>query len=205
MPMKTTAAIALAASLAAAGTARADLVFQDGFEAGLSDWYIAASYDGDTFLQLRSDLVHGGAGAMQVGMDHPSDASVVSNRYVRAVREFTLADSGDYLLDLWALNSACSGCGLSFEVLLDDALVLQQTSVDSYQQVSQLLSGLGAGTHTLALGMFVASAGPGIYSASFDDVTLSTVAGGGSLPEPTSWALVLAALGAGAALRRRMR
>ena len=198
-------AIGLLAAVGCAG-AQAGIVFQDNFESGdISTWSVDSNYDGDTGAYVRSDFVHSGANALGTFIDLPSDGSAVSNRYVRASHEFTVVDAGDHVLDLWGANSGCNaGCSLSYQVLLDDVLIGTWQSPDAFQQVTQTLSGLAAGLHTLTLGLFADGAANGRYTASFDDVTISSIGGGGgTVPEPQSLALVLAALAAGAALRRR--
>jgi len=190
-------ALGFLAAVACVG-AQASVVFQDDFESGLVDWSASSNYDGDTGIALRSDFVHGGANALNTFLDHPLDAGAISNKYVRASHEFTVTDAGDYLLELWATNTS-----LGYEVLVDDLLVGTLQSSAVYEQVSHVLSGLSAGTHTLSLGLFVGTGTTGgLYTASFDDVSISSI-GGGVVPEPQSLALVLAALAATAALRRR--
>lgn len=70
-------------------------------------------------------------------------------------------------------------------------------------QRSFTLAGLGAGAHTLTLGMFTTAANSGRFQARFDDVSITTL---DPVPEPQAVALLLTGLGVvGAMAHRRKR
>jgi hypothetical protein len=70
----------------------------------------------------------------------------------------------------------------------------------AFESVSLPLNVLAAGTHSLTLGIHTTNASSGIFSASFDDVSISTEA---VVPEPSALAFLLSCGSAICFMRRR--
>ena len=191
--------------LAAAMPAQADtVVFADSFDDGnVADWSVTNSGN-ITVPQVivRTDSFVSGPGALWTFFDAPSGGTGAG--FVRASHGFNAPVTATYTLDLWASSSPCSGCTMYFDVLLDgNSLTRDGTSPNAFVARSFNLGTLGAGLHTLTLGMYTDAAFGGRFNASFDDVRISTTA---PIPEPGTAALMLAGLGlfsAAAARRRR--
>ena len=197
-------ALTLALACAAPASASLTTVFADTFEDGdVTDWSVTKSGNNISVPQaiVRTDSVHSGNGALWTFFDAPSGGTGAGT--VRASHQFTAPVAADYTLTLWARSSACSGCTMSYDVLVDNVSLTRTFAPDTFEQRTFQLSGLGAGTHTLTLGMHTTAASSGRFQATFDDVSITTLA---PVPEPQSVALLLAGLGVvGAMVRRRQR
>ncbi len=190
------AVLALATSAASAATT----VFSDSFDDGdVSDWTLTSNYGGTTFLGVRSDsFVSPGFALFTYLQAPPGGVQLV----VRGSRTFSAPVAGDYVLDLSALSSPCSGCTISYDVLVNGTLLGRKSMPDAFESRSFALTGLAAGEHTLTLGIHTTNASSGRFSASFDDVVISTTA---PIPEPGTWALMAGGLGLVLAAGRRRR
>lgn len=179
------ATLSLATSLASAAT----VVFSDDFNDGnVSDWSVAGNV-GNPVVTVRSDSVVSPGFALFTYFDAPPGGT---NLIVRASHDFVAPVAGDYLLELWARSSPCSGCTMSYDVIVDGVSLDRKFQQDSFESRSFALTNLTAGTHTLTLGMHTTNASSGRFNASFDDVVISTTA---PVPEPRTLAMFLAGLG----------
>ncbi len=179
-------AITLAASVASAATT----VFSDNFDDGdVSDWTLTTSYGGTTFLGVRDDAFVSPGFALYTYLQAPPGGIQL---VVRGSRTFEAPVAGDYVLDLFARSSPCSGCTISYDVLVNGVSLDRKFAPLAFEQRTFSLPGLAAGTHTLTLGIHTTNASNGRFSASFDDVVISTTA---PIPEPGTWALLAGGLG----------
>ena len=187
----------------ASGTAFATTVFSDDFEDGdVSDWSISKSANISVpVLTIRSDSVHAGAAALWTYFDAPNGG--IGAGYVRASHTFTAtAGATDFTLDLWARSSPCQGCTMYFDVLVDGLQLTRDGSApSSFTGRTFSLGTLATGTHTLTLGMYTNAASSGRFNATFDDVVIS--ANIPAVPEPESYAMLLAGLGVVSVIARR--
>jgi hypothetical protein len=133
----------------------------------------------------------------------------------RFSQSFTLTQAGtfdiDFFLGRGESSSGSNDVALTFRTLLDGQLLSDQlpgpvTSVAFFTQFTRYTASrsLAAGDHILA---FEFSRGPSGFGRSpffvLDAVSVAPVAAGG-VPEPASWALMIAGFGlAGAAARRK--
>lgn len=191
------ASLVLATSAASAATT----VFSDSFDDGdVSDWTLTTNYGGTTFLGVRDDVFVSPGFALFTYLQAPPGGIQL---FVRGSRTFDAPVAGDYLLDLSARSSPCDGCTISYDVLVDGVLLARKFAPVAFEARSFSLTGLAAGDHTLTLGIHTTNASSGRFSASFDDVVISTTA---PIPEPGIWALMAGGLGILlAAGRRRVR
>jgi PEP-CTERM motif len=177
-------------------------VFSDSFDDGdVSDWVVSGSGNITVpVVAVRTDSVVSGPGALWTYFDAPSGGTGAG--FVRATHSFMAPVAADYTLDLWARSSACDGCIMHFDVLVDgQSRTRDGTSQAAFSQRSFSLVGLAAGQHMLTLGMYTDAASSGRFQASFDDVRISTLA---PVPEPAAVWLMLGGLVAlGAVARRR--
>ena len=195
--------IALSAMSANATT----IVFSDNFDYGdVSDWTKTDNSGGsvNSFVTTTAALPSGSGLAMLVGFNAPPGGS---NIEVRATNSFNAPVAGDYDLDMLASNRLCSGCVMSYDVLLDGS------SLGRFQVASNTnvfahhfdLDGLAAGSHTITLGFHTTGAASGGFTATFDNVEISTQES--VVPVPGAIVGGLTALaafgGVGAAARRR--
>ena len=183
--------------LATAPANGATVVFADTFEDGsVSDWIKSTNFAGTSAI-TASAKAHSGAFGLETYLEVPPPSG--TNLFVRASHGFVAPVTATYPLDLWARSTICSGCVISYDVILDGAS-LARTSVSTYQQRSFILNGLSAGAHTLTLGMFTTVAHTGHFFAAFDDVSISTVV---AVPEPAGYLMLLAGLGFIAGMARQ--
>ena len=193
--------VALAAAVLAATTSAASaatIVFSDDFDDGdVSDWVKSTNYGGSSVVTVRSDSFVSSGFALYTYLDAPPGGT---NLVVRASHDFFAPVAGDYLLELSARSSPCSGCTMSYDVLVDGGSLARTFAPTAFEARSFTLTGLAAGTHTLTLGMHTTNASSGRFNASFDDVRISTTA---PIPEPGTWALMLGGLGLLTATARR--
>ena len=173
-------------------------VFADNFDDGdVSDWTKFSNFAGTTNITVRGDAFVSPGYSLYTYLSAPPTGSALT---VQASHGFTAPSAGDYTLTLWAMSSPCSGCTISYDVIIDGIRLdrKQQTSAFEYRTI--YLTNLASGAHTLTLGMFTTLAINGVFSASFDDVSIVT-----GTPEPSSAILLLSGLGVlGAAIRRRV-
>jgi len=186
--------LTLAVPMASAATT----VFTDSFDDGdVSDWTLTSNYGGTTFLGVRDDAFVSPGFALFTYLQAPPGGTQL---VVRGSRAFEAPAAGDYLLDLFARSSPCDGCTISYDVLVDGVLLDRQLAPLAFEARSFALPGLAAGAHTLTLGIHTTNASSGRFSASFDDVVISTTA---PVPEPATWALMAGGLGLVMAAGRR--
>jgi len=175
-------------------------VFEDSFEGGnLSGWSVSKSVNITApQLEIRTDSVASGSGALWTYFNAPGGGTGAG--FVRASHSFTAPVAADYTLSLWARSAPCSGCTMSYDVLLDSNLLARTHAPNSFEQRSFSLVGLSAGVHILTLGMHTTGASRGTFQASFDDVSITTLA---PVPEPATIALMVTGLAMVSAVARR--
>ena len=187
--------------LASAANAAGTTVFADSFDDGnVADWTISNSSN-VTVPQVivRTDSFVSGTGSLWTFFDAPSGGSGPGT--VRASHAFNAPVTATYTLSLWARSAPCSGCTMSYDVLVDGVSLTRSFAPSAFEQRSFTLTGLTAGTHTLTLGMHTTAASSGRFQASFDDVSITTLA---PVPEPDTLAMMLAGLAViGTTWRRR--
>ncbi|PWR04676.1 hypothetical protein DKT77_00260 [Meridianimarinicoccus roseus] len=193
--------LALVCALAAAGAAQsATTVFSDDFNDGdVSDWtltFASAPIAGTAGLAARA--FQGGTVFEPFFLAPPGGSAL----RVQGSRSFIAPVTGSYTLALLANSYECSGCTMSFEVLVNGATIASvaapsNTALSAYSYSLNL----AAGSNTLTLGMFTTGASSGRFGARFDDVVISTDAA--LVPLPASGLAAMAGIGALAALRRR--
>jgi hypothetical protein len=197
-----TAALALGL-VGLSGTASAATVFSDNFEDGdVSDWSVSRSVNISLpVLAIRTDSVHAGTSALWTYFDAPNGGTGAG--YVRASHDFTaIAGATNFMLELWARSSPCQGCTMYFDVLVDGQQLAHDGSAQSnFTERTFSLGTLATGTHTLTLGMYTDAASSGRFNATFDDVVIS--ANIAAVPEPESYAMLLAGLGLVSMIARR--
>lgn len=166
------ACVGLSAMSATATT----IVFSDDFDDGdVSDWTKTDNAGGsvNSFVTTTAALPPGSGFAMLVGFNAPPGGTNVE---VRATNSFTAPVAGDYDLNFLASNRVCQGCVMSYDVLLNGS------SLGRFQVASNTnvfahhidLNGLAAGTHTFTLGFHTTNASSGGFTATFDNVEIST-------------------------------
>jgi hypothetical protein len=181
------------------------IVFSDNFDDGdVSDWVKTDNSGGsvNSFVTTTTALPSGSGLAMLVGFNAPPGGSNVE---VRATNTFNAPVAGDYDLDMLASNRVCSGCVMSYDVLLNGS------SLGRFQAASNTnvfahhidLNGLTAGTHTITLGFHTTGASSGGFTATFDNVEISTHES--VVPVPGALVGGLTAIGALAAMAGRRR
>ncbi len=190
----------LVAALAAgtSGASAATVVFADSFDdADVSDWTKSTNYGGTSNVTVWSDALVSPGFALYTYLDAPPGGV---NLMVQASHAFVAPVAGDYLLELSARSSPCSGCTISYDVIVDGNRLTRTFAPTSFESRSFTLAGLTSGSHTLSLGVHTTNASSGRFNASFDDVVISTTA---PIPEPGTWALMLGGLGLVAMAGRR--
>ena len=152
------------------------IVFSDNFDDGdVPDWTKTDNSAGsvNSFVTTTTALPPGSGFAMLVGFNAPPGGSNVE---VRATNTFNAPVAGDYDLDFLASNRLCSGCIMSYDVLLNGSS-LGRFQVASNTEVFARhidLDGLAAGAHTITLGFHTTGASSGGFTATFDNVEIST-------------------------------
>jgi hypothetical protein len=191
---------AVSMALATSAASAATTVFSDNFDDGdVSDWTLTTNYGGTTFLGVRDDAFVSPGFALYTYLQAPPGGIQLT---VRGSRTFETPVAGDYVLDLFARSSPCSGCTISYDVLVNGVSLERKFAPDAFEARSFALTGLAAGEHTLTLGIHTTNASSGRFSASFDDVVISTTA---PIPEPGTWALMAGGLGLVVVAGRRRR
>ena len=187
-------------------TAQAQLIVNGGFEnALLTPWVTEGALNSgiQTFV--------GQAGTL---------GAILSNSELDTIgrfsQSFTVMTAGTYsfsfLLGRGEVFCGCNDVPLTFRALVDDfvldaTLPGSVTSVPFFAQTTRYdrSASLGVGTHRLA---FEFSRGQTLFGRSpffvLDDVSATLVNGAPGVPEPASWAMMIAGFGlAGAGARRR--
>jgi|JI10StandDraft_1071094.scaffolds.fasta_scaffold159787_2 hypothetical protein len=179
------------AALSVAPSAFADtVVFSDDFEDGsVADWTRSTNFGGTTVIAASDGKSHTGLFGLETFLEVPPLSG--SNLFVRATRTFVAPVAADYTLNLWAKSTACSGCTISYDVLVDGTSLTRTFAPSAFEERSFVLAGLTAGAHTLTLGMFTTLAVSGHFYSAFDDVVISTAA---PVPEVSSLALLTTGL-----------
>ncbi len=188
------------ASLASIGTAQASVVFSQDFESPLSGWTPGSTAKPSDAV-VSSAFVYQGAGALHTFIGPGNDGDTYGGASVWASIDISLATAGDYVLSLWTASNQCAAC--TYDVQLDSVSIASGDLDSSWLNVSQALSGLSAGTHTLQVGVTLGKGAFGLNGGFFDDITLTSAAPPVGVPEPASLLLVGAAVGLLAAQRRR--
>ena len=167
----------------------ATIIFSDNFDNGdVSDWVKTTNYGGSSAVTVRSDSFVSPDFSLFTYLDAPPGGISL---FVHASHDFVAPLTTDYTLDFWGRSSPCSGCTISYDVLVDGVLLDRKFAPTAFEQRSFALNGLSAGTHLLSLGIFTTNASSGRFSASFDNVVISTTST--TIPEPS--ALLLYGLG----------
>jgi hypothetical protein len=190
------AAIALAAS-----AGHAAVVFSDNFDDGdVTDWVKSTNYGGTTSVQTDGTAVSGLS--LFTYLEAPPGGT---DLVVWATKSFNAPVAGDYLLSLYAVSTACSGCIVSYDIYVDSGATFgsRTNHTAGFQLVEIDLNGLAAGSHELTLGVHTTNASSGLFGARFDNVEVSTQA---EIPEAPVLAILaggLAAVGATGIRRRK--
>jgi len=174
------------------------VIFTDNFDDGdVSDWTKFSNFGGTTNVTVRGDTFVSAGYSLYTYLSAPPTGSALT---VQASHGFTAPSAGDYTLTLWAKSDPCSGCTISYDVIVDGVRLDRKQQTGAFEYRTIYLSNLASGAHTLTLGMFTTVAINGTFSASFDDVSIVT-----GTPEPSSALLMISGLGVlGAALRKRV-
>lgn len=177
-------------AISAGHVANADtIVFSDNFEDGsVSDWTKSTNFGGITTI-VATGTSHTGQFGLEASLDVPPSSG--NDLFVRASHDFVAPVTATYKLDLWARSTSCSGCVISYDILVDGISLARTTAPSAFEQRTFSLSGLTSGTHSLTLGMFTTSASSGHFFSSFDDVVISTLA---PIPELSTFSLLAAGL-----------
>ena len=193
--------------LSAMSAGATTIVFSDNFDDGdVSDWVKTDNSVGtvNSFVTTTAALPSGSGLAMLVGFNAPPGGTDIE---VQATNTFNAPVAGDYDLDFLASNRHCGGCTMSYDVLLD-SVSLGRFQVASNTNVFPHhidLNGLSAGAHTITLGFHTTNASSGGFTATFDNVEISTQES--VVPVPGAIVGGLTALaafgGAGVVARRR--
>jgi hypothetical protein len=195
-----TAAALSAAALLAGTAAQATVVFADDFEGPFGAWSAGGTAKPNDAV-LSGDYTHQGGGALFTFIGADGDGNAYGGESVWGSLDISLAAGGDYSLSLWTAANLCSDC--SYDVQFDGVSVASGVLGANWAQVSQGLTGLSAGLHTLQVGITLGASAVGLNGAYFDDITLTSVAPPVNVPEPTSLLLAGAAVALLAAQRRR--
>lgn len=182
-----TLGMALCALGAAATPAAAAPIFFDDFESGVAGWTKSTTYGGASDVATSSIGVVSGVASMEVAFDAPPGS--LSRVSVDASHNLNIATAGTYGLQFFANTVDCSGCLLEYTVSLDGTLLKQAATFGATQLVSLSLGNLGAGLHTLALGVTSDVSFTGHFAARFDDVSVAAT------PIPAALPLFASALG----------
>lgn len=182
-----------AAALLAAPAQASQVVFADDFDDNdVSDWAFTTNHGGVAGLDT--------AGILGPYIDAPPGGV---NLVARASRTLTLL-AGLYSLDFDVFTVDCSGCTISYDVLLNGALLTRTATFGATVHRQLDLGALDAGDHVLTLGMHTTNAASGHFLARFDNVVLTGDQLQGGVPEPSAWAMmILGFFGAGLVLRGR--
>jgi len=140
---------------------------------------------------------------MHTFLNLPGGEGTFFNIFVHASKDFTTTLAVDHTLTLQAQSSPCSGCTISYEVLVDGSLLTQTSFTVGFQPRNFNLAGLTPGVHTLTLGMFTTAANNGGFHAFFDDVLITSPETG--VPEPSTTIMLLAGVTLFGAMSRHRR
>jgi len=159
----------------------AAIVFSDNFGDGdVTDWTKTTNHTGTNAVTVRTDSVVSADYALYTYLIAPPGGV---DLIVHASHDFLAPVFADYTLDLWARSSPCSGCTISYDVLVDGVSLDRKFAPNTFEARSFDLTGLSAGNHTLTLGIYTTNASSGNFNASFDDVTISTTS---AVPVPAA-------------------
>lgn len=197
------AALAVAATASAPQVASATTIFSDNFDTGsVALWSVSSNQAGPGTAGVLANpnaFVSPGFSLMAFFTAPPAGQDL----FATATTTFQAPVAADYALSLSASSDICQGCTISYEVYVDGQRLARSTAPQSFQALTFDLPALAAGAHTLGLGVFSDVAFMGTFSASFDDVSVTTAA---PVPEPQSVAMLLAGLAlVGAAVRKARR
>ena len=182
--------------LATANALALTVVFSDDFEDGdVGNWLHTTNHGGAAGIEASA--LGGGADGEESGGDlslrtfliaPPGGVDLVS----RASVEFIAPVAASYQLSLEARSRNCSGCVISYDVLVTGDLLARTGPVLAFEPRIFDLQ-LAAGVHTLTLGIYTTNASSGNFQAFFDDVLITTAA---PIPLPSMLLPFAACLGA---------
>ncbi|MGG7568137.1 hypothetical protein ACQ5SO_18450 [Rhodovulum sp. DZ06] len=183
--------------------APAAVVLEDDFNDGdYSDWTLEA-------VTLAPGLTTQVAGASSPAIDGlalelsllktPGTGDNIGPVF-RLMRVFEVTDAVEHFFSVFAGNTVCSGCTVSYDVTIDGVLMTRAQDASPFTEAAFSLGVLGAGTHTVGLGVYSTNVSSGKFAAYFDDLSV-TNAIASDVPLPAAapllavGALALAGLG----------
>ena len=177
------AACLFAVATAATFPASADLIFSDNFDDGdVSDWDMSTNYFGGVTAIGVSVPFVSAPFSLQASLQPLYE--IGTDVFVYANHDFTVLQEGTYLLEFEASTGPCVACVISYDAVMDNALLQRGQSPSGFTPISISLGSLSVGTHSLALGVHATVAGSGFFPAWFDNLAISAV------PEPAPVALL---------------